>query len=254
MVEIESESQITYLIVEPGTKTLVNMDNGKSASFRLISIARNNLNTPSPYSELTDLSRTERCRVLIRKSSELVDSRLPLAMCDRLAKYLASEHNRTWMENHEAGIFSHTQEKLLELAEGIQDKNIRRIVAWIAAQAVRPQKSTEEYDCGHFAHELNQVPYKDRSFDANLWEGEIWKKGQPIEPGTTLVLAETRINRSGKRTFWPTHMAISLIDGLSLSKFGAFKLGVSDLDSLIEVFGGDRIYAVTPRRQKNESV
>lgn len=96
------------------------------------------------------------------------------------------------------------------------------------------------FDCNCFVHYLAGVPYTFGKFDSRSWDISLIAETNPLKPGDAILIGygPSEIN----------HVAISLGQGLYLSKFGqSGPLLVTDLSVLELAYGGIGLLVARPK-------
>lgn len=106
----------------------------------------------------------------------------------------------------------------------------------------------ERFDCGSFAHFINDIPYQFSNYRAESWDMRLLNDENNLKPGDTIALTKTD-NPNDFSDGDITHFAIYLGDSLYLSKFGSKgKLIVANLEEMKKGFGGDYFFQANPKK------
>ncbi|MBP9757179.1 MAG: hypothetical protein KBD06_01105 [Candidatus Pacebacteria bacterium] len=120
--------------------------------------------------------------------------------------------------------------KTIELPDGMLD----RIAEYLRSDALDIKN---DFDCGAFAHFVNNVPHVVEKFDTALWSVYSLKNETVLHPGDTVIT----VDGDGKTVVRGQdikHFAIYLGDGLYISKFGTVgPLIVTTLEEMKKGFG-----------------
>lgn len=123
---------------------------------------------------------------------------------------------------------------ILELAIEQEDNskvvcNLPSVVAKNLTTYLQNGAPEEEFSCTQFVRYLHGLAYDRHTFNYDEWDFNYFSTQQKLQPGDVLMFADVSEGTAD-------HCAVYIGEGLYLSKYGEYGVGVSDLTSLQQLY------------------